>query len=88
MNTMTKPAGIGFDAMLGKLRDHDGGCLIDSFVRVEFGEDFLRAAWDAFVDLGEYFDEVYESEVAMLNQFILLLEDEVGLQDMGLPICL
>lgn len=86
--TMTKPAGMGFDSMLDKLRGYEAGRLIDSFVRVEFGEDFLRAAWDAFVDLGEYFDEVYEGERQMLNQFVLLLEDEVDLKAMGIPVCL
>lgn len=85
---MTKPTVYDFEAMTGLLRSSDEGKLIDSFVRVEHGEVFLLTAWDAFRDLGEYFDEVYESERAMLNQFILMLEDEVGLKDMGLPVCL
>lgn len=85
---MTKPGGVNFDAMLDKLRKYEAGRLIDSFVRVEFGESFLRSAWDAFVDIGEYFDEVYEGERQMLNQFVLLLEDEVDLKGMGLPVCL
>ena len=85
---MTKPNTYDFDAIVGALRRCTAGRLIDSFVRVEHGEAFLMSAWDAFKDLGEYFDEVYESETAMLNQFVLMLEDEVGLKDMGLPVCL
>jgi len=84
---MTKTKDYDFDRAIGLMRRSDSGKLIDSFVRVEHGEDFLRAAWDAFLDLGEYFDEVYEGERQMLNQFVLMLEDEVGLKDMGLPIC-
>lgn len=85
---MTKTADYAFDRLIGLLRASNEGCLIESFVRVEHGEVFLLTAWDAFRDLGEYFDEVYESERAMLNQFVLMLEDEVGLKDMGLPVCL
>jgi len=84
---MTKTKDYGFDRVIELLRMSESGQLIDSFVRVEHGEDFLRAAWDAFFDLGEYFDEMYEGERQMLNQFVLMLEDEVGLKDMGLPIC-
>lgn len=84
---MTKTKDFTFDRLIRALRSSEAGRLIDSFVRVERGEQFLRAAWDAFFDLGEYFDEVYESERAMLNQFVLMLEDEVGLKDMGLPVC-
>ena len=85
---MIKTCDYGFEAIIGLLRGSGEGCLIESFVRVEYGEAFLLSAWDAFRDLGEYFDEVYESERAMLNQFVLMLEDEVGLKDMGLPVCL
>ena len=84
---MTKTKDFTFDKVICTMRSSEAGCLIDSFVRIEHGEEFLRAAWDAFLDLGEYFDEIYESERAMLNQFVLMLEDEVGLKDMGLPIC-
>lgn len=85
---MTKTADYDFDLITGLLRRCEAGRLIDSFVRVEHGEAFMRAAWDAFHDLGEYFDESYEGETAMLNQFVLMLEDEVGLKDMGIPVCL
>lgn len=85
---MVRPDTYDFDSVTAALRRCSTGQLIDSFVRVEHGEVFLRSAWDAFRDLGEYFDEVYESETAMLNQFVLMLEDEVGLKDMGLPVCL
>lgn len=85
---MAKTDRYDFDAVIAAMRQCSTGCLIESFVRVEHGEAFLRAAWDAFKDLGEYFDEVYETETAMLNQFVLMLEDEVGLKDMGLPVCL
>lgn len=84
---MTRTKDFDFDRAMAVMRSSDAGKLIDSFVRVEHGEDFIVAAWDAFLDLGEYFDEVYESERAMLNQFVLMLEDEVGLKDMGLPVC-
>jgi hypothetical protein len=85
---MTRTTNYDFERVIRLMREHSAGCLIESYVKVEHGEAFLRAAWDAFLDLGEYFDEVYEGERQMLNQFILMLEDEVRLKDMGLPVCL
>lgn len=85
---MIKTEKFDFDQMLSIMRSCETGCLIESFVRVEYGESFLKTAWDAFRDLGEYFDEEYDNVRAMANQFVLMLDDEVRFKDVGLPICL
>lgn len=82
---MTKPANICFDEIISMLRETDLGSMIESFIRVEYGECYLRAAWDAFKDIADFFDEEYLGDVAMLNQFLITLEDEVRFSDMGLP---
>ena len=56
---ITKPAGIHFEDMIYLLRQSDHGKVLDSFVRVEMGESWLRTAWEAFKDIADYFDEEY-----------------------------
>lgn len=82
--TITKPAGICFDAMISLLRDSDHGKVLDSFARVEMGEPWLRTAWEAFKDIADYFDEEYFGDKAMLNQFLLMIEDDVRFSDCNL----
>lgn len=83
-----KPSTYDFDSFIRVLRQTQSGCLAESYVRVEHGESFLRSAQEAFRDIGEYFDEEYFSEDHMVNQFLLMLEDEVGLKAAGLPTCI
>jgi hypothetical protein len=78
---ITKPAGIHFEDMISLLRQSDHGKVLDSFVRVEMGESWLRTAWEAFKDIADYFDEEYLGNKAMLNQFLLMIEDDVRFSD-------
>lgn len=80
-----KPVSYSFDAMINLLRTWKDGKILESFVRVEMGEEYLRAAWDAFKDIAEFFDEEYLGDKAMLNQFLIALEDEVRFSEAGLP---
>lgn len=82
-----KPVSYSFDAMINLLRTWKDGKILESFVRVEMGEEYLRAAWDAFKDIAEFFDEEYLGDKAMLNQFLIALEDEVRFSEAGLPWC-
>jgi hypothetical protein len=82
--TITKPAGICFDDMISLLRCSDHGKVLDSFARVEMGEHWLRTAWEAFKDIADYFDEEYFGDTAMLNQFLLMIEDDVRFSDCNL----
>jgi len=77
-----------FDTIIQLLRASSDGCLIESFIRVEYGESFLKSAWDAFLDIGDFFDEQFTDELAMINQFVLMLDDETDVKSMGLPVCL
>lgn len=84
----TKPTSYSYDSFLALLRTTEAGCLAESFVKVEHGEEFFKVAWMAFADLADYFDEEYFGEDAMLNQFLLMLDDEVDLKDAGLKVCI
>jgi len=77
-----------FDTVIQLLRASSTGRLIESFIRVEYGESFLKSAWDAFLDIGDFFDEQFTDELAMINQFVLMLDDEADVKSMGLPVCL
>lgn len=77
-----------FDSVIKLFRDSSTGCLIESFIRVEYGELFLKSAWDAFLDIGDFFDEQFTDELAMINQFVLMLDDEADIKSMGLSVCL
>lgn len=79
--TVTKPAEVAFDQMIRLLRVSDHGKILDSFIRVEMGEEWLRTAWEAFKDIADYFDEEYLGDKAMLNQFLIMLEDDVRFSD-------
>lgn len=79
-----KPVGYSFDAMINLLRTWKDGKILESFVRVEMGEEYLRAAWDAFKDIADFFDEEYLGDKAMLNQFLIALEDEIRFSEAGL----
>lgn len=81
-----KPETCSFEDMVQLLRKSPTGKLIDSFVRVEMGQDYLQAAWDAFKDIAEYFDEEYLGNKAMLNQFLITIEDDIRFSDMGLKL--
>ena len=83
----SKPTSHTYDSFLALLRRTEAGCLAESFVKVEHGEEFFKIAWMAFADLADYFDESYLSDDAMLNQFLLMLDDEVDLKDAGLKVC-
>ena len=83
----SKPASHTYESFLALLRQTEAGCLAESFVKVEHGEEFCKIAWMAFADLADYFDESYLSDDAMLNQFLLMLDDEVDLKDAGLKVC-
>lgn len=85
---MIKTVDTDFKQVISTMRHYESGCNIESFVRVEFGEEFLRTAWTAFQDMGEYFDEEFDSPEALANQFILMLDDEVEFKSAGLPVCL
>lgn len=82
--TMVRPETYDFDEMIRTLRQTDYGKLLDSFIRVEYGQDSMMAAWDAFRDVAEYFDEEYEGGRHMVSQFLMTLEEEVPFADMGL----
>jgi hypothetical protein len=83
-----KPVEHAFESMIRLLRTTARGCTIESFVRVEMGEEYLRAAWDAFKDIADFFDEEYLGNEAMLNQFLIALEDEVRFSELGIAPCL
>lgn len=85
---MIEPSSYTFKSAIRAIRRHSRGCLIESFIRVEYGEQFLHAAWDAFSDIDEHHQNSHETEVAMLNQFVLMLEEGVCLDDAGIPACL
>lgn len=85
---MIKTVDVDFRQVISKMRHYESGCNIESFVRVEFGEEFLKTAWAAFQDMGEYFDEEFDNLEALTNQFILMLDDEVEFKSAGLPVCL
>jgi hypothetical protein len=82
---MIEPSSYTFKSAIRAIRQHTRGCIIESFIRVEYGEQYLHAAWDAFSDIDEHHQNSYETEVTMLNQFILMLEEEVCLENMGIP---
>ena len=82
--TMVRPETYDFDEMIRTLRQTEHGRLLDSFIRVEFGLDQMKIAWDAFRDIAEYFHEEYEGGRQMVSQFLLSLEEEVPFSDMGL----
>jgi hypothetical protein len=77
----TKPAKIPFGKMISLLRKSDHGKVLESFVRVEMGEEWLMTAWEAFKDIADYFDEEYLGDKAMLNQFLIMIEDDVRFSD-------
>jgi hypothetical protein len=81
---MVRPETYDFDEMIKTLRQTEHGRLLDSFVRVEFGQDQMEVAWDAFKDIAEYFHEEYESGRHMVSQFLLTLDQVVPFADMGL----
>jgi len=83
-NTALYPKTIEFKQLVQILRQTSYGCLLDSFIRVEIGQDSMMAAWDAFRDIAIYFHEEYEGERQMVSQFLMTLEDEVPFIDMGL----
>jgi hypothetical protein len=66
------------------MRLTDNGKILESFVRVEMGESWLRTAWEAFKDIADYFDEEYLGDKAMLNQFLLMIEDDVRFSECNL----
>jgi len=82
--TMVHPKTYDFDEMVRTLRQTSYGCLLDSFIRVEYGQDLMIVAWDAFQDVAEYFDEEYAGGREMVSQFLMTLEDEVPFADMGM----
>ena len=77
-----------FNSAIELIRQHPKGCLIESFIRVEYGEQYLHAAWDAFYDINEYHKINYETEITMLNGFFSMLMEEVYLECVDLPLCL
>jgi hypothetical protein len=81
---MVQPKTCDFDEMTLILRETEYGRLLDSFIRVEYGQDNMMAAWDAFRDIGTYFDEEYEGGREMVSQFLMTLEEEVPFSDMGM----
>lgn len=85
---MVKPALTSFDEMLSVLKSTHHGRVLDSFIRVEVGQDEFQAAWDSFKDVAGYFDEEYYGERAMLGQFLILLDEELRFADAGLRPCI
>jgi len=85
---MIKTKDTSYREVISTLRYFEAGCIIESFVKVEFGEEFLKTAWTAFQDIGDYFEEEFENIEALVNQFILMLDDEVEFKSAGLPVCL
>lgn len=83
-STMVRPETYDFDEMVRTLRRTDHGRLIDSFIRVEYGQEYMKAAWDAFRDISEYFHEEFEGGREMVSQFLLTLEEDVPFSDAGL----
>lgn len=81
---MVSPETYDFNEMVRTLRQTSYGCLLDSFIRVEYGQDTMMAAWDAFRDVAEYFNEEYEGGREMVSQFLMTLEEEVPFADMGM----
>lgn len=81
---MVRPETYDFDEMIRTLRQTEHGRLLDSFIRVEYGQDNMMAAWDAFRDVAEYFHEEYEGGREMVSQFLMTLEEEVPFSDMGM----
>lgn len=81
---MVHPETYDFDEMIRALRQTSHGCLLDSFIRVEYGLDNMMAAWDAFRDVAVYFHEEYEGGKEMISQFLMTLEEEVPFADMGM----
>jgi hypothetical protein len=79
--TITKPASVQFEEMIALLRQSDHGKILESFVRVEMGEEWLSTSWEAFKDIADYFDEEYLGNKAMLNQFLIMIEDDVRFSD-------
>jgi len=45
------------------------------------GEEWLSTSWEAFKDIADYFDEEYLGNKAMLNQFLIMIEDDVRFSD-------
>lgn len=84
IEAMVRPETYDFEEMIRTLRQTEHGRLLDSFIRVEYGQDNMMAAWDAFRDVAEYFDEEYEGGREMVSQFLMTLEEEVPFSDMGM----
>lgn len=82
--TMVRPETYDFEEMISTLRQTNNGKLLDSFIRVEYGIDYMRAAWDAFRDVAEFFNEEYEGGREMVSQFLMTLEEEISFADAGL----
>lgn len=85
---IVKPANTPFQEMLNILKSTHHGRVLDSFIRVEMGEDQFHAAWDSFKDVADYFDEEYYGERAMMSQFLMVLEEELEFANAGLRPCL
>jgi len=85
MNTaLVQPETIDFNRLIRVMRQTSHGCLLESFIRVEIGQDSMMAAWDAFRDITMHFHEEYEEEKEMISQFLMTLQDEVPFIDMGM----
>jgi len=81
---MVYPKAYDFEKMVNILRQTEYGRLLDSFIRIEYGQDLMVVAWDAFCDIAEYFNEEYEGSREMVSQFLMTLEEEVPFADMGM----
>ena len=81
---LVHPETIDFNRLIRVMRQTSYGCLLESFIRVDIGQDSMMAAWDAFRDIAMYFHEEYEGEKEMVSQFLMTLEDEVPFMDMGM----
>lgn len=83
-SVLVRPETIDFNRLIRVMRQTSHGCLLESFIRVEIGQDSMMAAWDAFQDMAVYFHEEYEGEKDMASQFLMTLADEVPFTDMGM----
>jgi hypothetical protein len=84
IESMVQPKTYDFAEMSRALCRSEHGKRLDSFIRVEYGEEYFRAAWDAFRDVADFFDEQYEGGREMVSQFLMTLEEEVPFAEVGM----
>lgn len=64
------------EEVLEIIRNKNDGGIWESFVRVEYGYEWLKASWDAFKDLSVDCWDYYTEEEIIYN-FIQMVNDEM-----------